>query len=199
MRNAATLRLRGRSGPVRAEVDRPPTSDPTAVLVFVGDAHGPLICRVLGQALQAVTLRTVVASAHDATCVLEWAADHADELGGDAERIVLAGLHDGAALAARLALRARDERWPPISRQLLIHPRSLSIDRSRALRGVAPVAISGSDATALRYAARLRAAGVRVAVLECIDPFTQRAADPAAEQQLGDLGDAAQSSPGLGA
>jgi acetyl esterase/lipase len=53
---------------------------------------------------------------------LLWAARHADELGVDRSRLVVAGASAGAGLGAGLALLARDRGEVPIAFQLLIYP-----------------------------------------------------------------------------
>jgi hypothetical protein len=78
----AMLRLRGREGTVRADLAWP-AADPAATLVFLGDAHGELICRVLGDDLGAITLSAGHPTTQDAVTLLEWAADHAGELDRD--------------------------------------------------------------------------------------------------------------------
>ncbi|MDA2809203.1 alpha/beta hydrolase [Nocardiopsis sp. RSe5-2] len=55
----------------------------------------------------------------DARTVLAWACDHAEELGTEPDRIAVGGHSCGGALAASLALRARDEGGPPVRFQLL--------------------------------------------------------------------------------
>ena len=177
----AALRLRGRDGPVRAELRRP-AGAPAAVLVFVGDEHGELACRALGDALRAVTLRTALA---DGAATIEWTAAHAAELGADPGSLIVAGLHEGAAAAARLAAGAHEQAWPPIARQLLIHPRFGTAEP--ALRCSAPATIATADAAGRGYAARLRAAGVPVTLLERPDPFTSPRPDPAAVRRLAEL------------
>jgi acetyl esterase/lipase len=62
------------------------------------------------------------AALDDAYTVLTWAARHAEELNVDPERIAVGGFSSGAALAAALALRARDQQGPRIRFQLLIMP-----------------------------------------------------------------------------
>ncbi|MBV1939450.1 alpha/beta hydrolase [Streptomyces sp. BV286] len=62
------------------------------------------------------------AAPDDAYAVLNWAAEHAVELGIDAARIAVGGHSAGAGLAAAVALRARDEQGPPIRFQLLNQP-----------------------------------------------------------------------------
>lgn len=53
---------------------------------------------------------------------LAWTAEHADELGIDPERIVVAGVSAGGGLAAALALMARDRGGPSLAGQLLMCP-----------------------------------------------------------------------------
>jgi acetyl esterase/lipase len=62
------------------------------------------------------------AALDDAYAALTWAADHAAELGVDPERIAIGGHSAGGGLAAAVALRARDQRGPPIRFQLLNQP-----------------------------------------------------------------------------
>lgn len=54
-----------------------------------------------------------------ATC---WAAREAGRYGGDGRRLAVAGDSAGGALAAGVALRARDEQGPEIGLQLLLYP-----------------------------------------------------------------------------
>lgn len=51
-----------------------------------------------------------------------WAHAHAEEFGGDAERVAVGGGSAGGALAAAVALRARDEGGPPLVFQMLLYP-----------------------------------------------------------------------------
>ncbi|WP_127501939.1 alpha/beta hydrolase [Actinoplanes solisilvae] len=53
---------------------------------------------------------------------LRWVADHADELGIDPARIVVAGASAGGGLAAGVTLMSRDRQGPPIAAQILIGP-----------------------------------------------------------------------------
>lgn len=58
----------------------------------------------------------------DAYAGLLWAADHADELGIDPERIVVTGPSAGGGLSAALALTVRDKGGPRLLGQLLMCP-----------------------------------------------------------------------------
>jgi acetyl esterase len=51
-----------------------------------------------------------------------WAREHAEEFGGDPERVAVGGGSAGGALAAAVALRARDEGGPPLVFQMLLYP-----------------------------------------------------------------------------
>jgi acetyl esterase/lipase len=53
---------------------------------------------------------------------LEWTVEHAEELGVDPERIVVAGASAGGGLAAAVALLARDRNGPALAAQLLFCP-----------------------------------------------------------------------------
>jgi acetyl esterase len=62
------------------------------------------------------------AALDDAYAATMWTAEHAAELGIDPQHIALGGDAAGAGLAAAVALRARDQRRPAISFQLLNQP-----------------------------------------------------------------------------
>ena len=62
------------------------------------------------------------AALDDAYAAVMWTAQHAVELGVDPQHIAVGGHAAGAGLAAAVALRARDQRRPPISFQLLNQP-----------------------------------------------------------------------------
>ncbi len=51
-----------------------------------------------------------------------WLVEHAEELGVDAERIVVMGESAGGGLAANLAQMARDRGGPPLAGQVLVYP-----------------------------------------------------------------------------
>ena len=186
IQRVADLQLRSRTGPLHAQVAWPAEEDlPPALLIFFSDAErdATSLCRALcahaGVVVLAVAPRSVPADPastafDDATTVLGWAADHAAELDADPARLVVAGQGAGAALAAATALHARDEWWPAIGCQLLIHPQldawQASVPYASSLRtaplaGAPPATVvwgspfgdSGRD-----FAARLRSARVEV-------------------------------------
>ena len=79
------------------------------------------------------------AGVEDAWAALQWVGEHAAELGGDPNRIAVAGDSAGGNLSAVMALRARDAGGPPLVFQLLWYPVAVG-DRS------APSFIENADA-----------------------------------------------------
>lgn len=62
------------------------------------------------------------AALEDCYAATKWAHEHAGHLGGDPERVAIAGDSAGGNLAASVALLARERGGPPIRYQLLIYP-----------------------------------------------------------------------------
>jgi acetyl esterase/lipase len=62
---------------------------------------------------------------------LEWTVEHAEELGVDTDRVVIAGASAGGGLAAAVALLARDRNGPALAAQLLFCP--MLDDRNESL------------------------------------------------------------------
>lgn len=58
----------------------------------------------------------------DAYSALEWAKEHADEYGGDADNISVCGDSAGGNFAAAVSIMARDRKGPGIRRQIMIYP-----------------------------------------------------------------------------
>jgi hypothetical protein len=122
-------------------------------------------CRGLSDnpGLTVLSVRCDPADPRSGTQVLEWAAEHAAELGADPGRLLVGGQGAGGSAAAGVALVARAQGWPPVIRQVLISAGPVA---TRAVAGVAPATVvtvrhhPGGDAG--RYAARLRRAGVEV-------------------------------------
>jgi acetyl esterase len=177
----ADLSLRGPGGSVRARVSWPAPArrnlDTRLIVFFPGAGSSTdsvdAVCRGLCEETRVVVLSVPEPAGEErwsaafdaATTALEWAADHASELGAERTGILAGGAGRGAALAAASALRARDRGWPVLSRQVLVDP---ELDESRvvtpSLAGVAPATFVGDlDDAARRYLARLRADGVEVA------------------------------------
>jgi len=190
---AADLRLRGASSrPVRVRWPAGARS-PAPLVVFLpdlapSDGVDPAderLCHELCAGVGAVVLCAPWATSgvggsdsplERAAGVLEWSADHAGELAGDPDRLLLAGSGAGVAACVALALRARKRGWPRITRQLLVLCASAS--RPSAVREAARSAISdlpddvgvaAAPATVAvpggrptRCAERLRARGIAV-------------------------------------
>jgi acetyl esterase len=108
-----SAQLRLRSGAARLAW---PAGKPACAIVLLGDAPDA-VCRSLAGALDGVV---IAVAADDGATALEWAADHAAELGADGGRLVLAGFGDAAGAVAAVAGRARGSGWPRIERELLI-------------------------------------------------------------------------------
>jgi acetyl esterase len=62
------------------------------------------------------------AAVHDADAVLQWTLCHAEELGGDSSRIVVAGDSSGGNLATIAARHARVDRGQPVVLEVLFYP-----------------------------------------------------------------------------
>jgi acetyl esterase len=118
----ADLRLRGNTSPLPVRVYWPgqAATRPVPLLVFcsVGAGAGSLAevaCRSLSQDAGLVVLSVCCAAgAQDRTTVLEWAAEHAAELGADPGRLLLAGEGAGRAVAAGVAAEALAAGWPTV-------------------------------------------------------------------------------------
>jgi hypothetical protein len=173
----ATLRLRFGSTLLEAQIYWPSNSvavahAPLALLLANGltprSSHS---ADLLGRGLAARANVVVLRVPDRAQCLaaLTWAADHADELGSQADRLMVAGGGHSGTSAARLAIIARDEGWPVLQRQVLVHPRfTVGCQFPARVAGVAAATIvSGTDPHdhARRYAARLKRAGVEVGEL----------------------------------
>ena len=117
----AELRLRGG---VAVEVTWPlePPETPALLVVVGGAGKAVPIWPTLARGIPAVLLDVRGAGFDDACEALEWGADHAEELGADPSRLLLAAEHAGAGLVSALARHARDRGWPPVARHLLVDP-----------------------------------------------------------------------------
>ncbi|MFD3614617.1 alpha/beta hydrolase [Streptomyces sp. NPDC058676] len=89
---------------------------------------GPLAwAKELGAVVVSVEYRLAPEHPHpapveDVYAGLVWTAEHATEIGGDPDRIVVAGASAGGGLSAALALLARDRKGPQLIGQLLLCP-----------------------------------------------------------------------------
>lgn len=116
------------------------------------------ICRILANAAQAVVVsphyrlapeHPFPAAIEDCVGTLAWMAMHADALGIDAARIVVAGDSAGGNLAAVVALMARDGEAPPVAGQFLIYPVTDQRQQTESYRAFANN--FGLTATAMRW------------------------------------------------
>jgi acetyl esterase len=118
----ADLQLRGNTSPLPVRVCWPgqQTSRPVPLLVFcsVGAGAGSATeaaCRRLSEDAGVVVLSVPCAAGpRDGTNVLEWAAEHAAELGADPGRLLVAGQGAGGAIAAAVAAEAHARAWPAV-------------------------------------------------------------------------------------
>ncbi|GAA2806413.1 alpha/beta hydrolase [Saccharopolyspora taberi] len=99
------------------------------------------------------------AAADDAYTALTWVAEHADRIGGDPQRIAVAGVSAGGNIAASTVLRARDRGGPKVVFQLLLYPALDSSMTSSSVREFTdtPVLNRGAVEVAWRYYAAGRA------------------------------------------
>lgn len=141
----ADLQLRGSTSllPVRVYWPGQAASQPVAVLVFciVGagaGAQAEQTCRRLSEDYGLLVLGVrCLAGAHDGMTVLEWAAEHAAELGADPARLLVAGQGAGGAIATAVVSQARAAGWPEVA--LAADP-----DLSEAVRRILAQAASNS-------------------------------------------------------
>jgi acetyl esterase len=137
--NVEDLSIPGPETPIPVRVYRPEGTGPFPVIVFFhggGWVIGSLDthdggCRVLANDVGAVVVSVdyrmapehrFPAAVDDCFAALRWAHEHAPELGGDPERVMVAGDSAGGNLAAVVAQLARDAGGPPLVFQLLVYP-----------------------------------------------------------------------------
>ncbi len=119
----ADLQLRGSTSPLPVRVYWParrgPRPGPLLVFCMVGagaDTRAEATCQSLSADLGVVVLAvSCVTDAQDGTTVLEWAAEHAAELGGDPGRLLVAGQGPGSLIATAVAAQAQAARWPAVT------------------------------------------------------------------------------------
>ena len=130
--------IEGPAGPIPVRIYRPSGTGPAPTVVFfhgggfvIGDLdthddHGRLLSRDLDAVVVSVDYRLAPehkfpAGFEDCLAATRWVAEHVAELGGDADRIAVAGDSAGGNLAAAVSLAAREENLP-LRAQLLIYP-----------------------------------------------------------------------------
>lgn len=74
------------------------------------------------------------AAPDDAWAALQWVSEQAVSLGGDPDKLVVAGESGGGNLATGCALRARDEGGPAIAYQVLINPAVGTLGNSTSMQ-----------------------------------------------------------------
>ena len=128
----------GPAGDVPIRVYRPDVDGPVPTVVFfhgggfvIGDLdthddHARLICHEVDAVVVSVDYRLAPehpfpAGFEDCAAAVRWAADSIAELGGDVDRLAVAGDSAGGNLAAAVALSLRDS-GPRLAAQLLIYP-----------------------------------------------------------------------------
>ncbi len=129
----------GPGGDIPVRVYRPKPDGRLPILVYSHgggfvfcdlDSHDAL-CRDIANRIPAVVVSVAYrlapehpwpAAAEDVYAVTQWAADNAENLGGDARRVVVGGDSAGGNLAAVTALMARDRGSRPLAAQMLIYP-----------------------------------------------------------------------------
>jgi len=133
------LTVPGPDGDVSVRIYRPALETPAPALVFYhggGWVLGTLdsaddLCRRFARRADCVVVSVdyrlapehpFPAAVDDAYAALEWVADDAGRIGGDPDRLGVAGTSAGGNIAAAAALRARDEGGPPVTQQILCYP-----------------------------------------------------------------------------
>ena len=131
--------LRDDGPPVPARVYKPTEDDAAPVVVFFhggGMVVGSMdvfdgVCRLLAEASGAVVVNVdyrlapehpYPAAIDDAWHAVMWVGEHASDLGGSPDRLIVCGDSAGGNLAALCALRARDTGVPAVQLQMLIYP-----------------------------------------------------------------------------
>lgn len=133
------VRFPGPAGDLAARVYRPEAPGPVPTILFIHgggfvigdiDTHDNqcrTICCEVGAVVLSVGYRLspeapFPAALEDCVAALTWTAEHADELGGDPDRLAIAGDSAGGNLAAVTTRLARDAGRPSLAAQLLIYP-----------------------------------------------------------------------------
>ena len=91
----------------------------------------------------------------DCAAGLVWVAEHADELGIDPDRIVIAGQSAGAGLAAGTALLMRDRGGPAVLGQILVSPMLDDRDRTVSTQQIDGVGVADRQMTRFGWDAYL--------------------------------------------
>ncbi|MDX6199813.1 MAG: acetyl esterase [Actinomycetota bacterium] len=139
VRSVADGTVPGPAGDIPIRIYRPDVDGPLPTVVFfhgggfvIGDLdthddHARLICHDVEAVVVSVNYRLAPehpfpAGFEDCYAATQWAADHIGELGGDADRLAVAGDSAGGNLSAAVALTATRNDGPKLAAQLLIYP-----------------------------------------------------------------------------
>ncbi len=131
--------IAGPGGPLTLRIYTPRGAGPFPLMSFFHgggfvlcslDTHDGMcrnLCAGIGCVVVSVDYRLAPehkfpAALDDCLAATRWTAEHADELKGDATRLMVAGDSAGGNFAAVTALRARDEGGPRLCAQMLIYP-----------------------------------------------------------------------------
>ncbi|MEY2398522.1 MAG: hypothetical protein QOJ00_1696 [Actinomycetota bacterium] len=131
--------LRDVGTPIPARVYKPTEDDDAPIVVFFhggGMVVGSMeasdgVCRQLADASGAVVVNVdyrlapedvYPAASEDAWDAVLWVSEHAADLGGSEDKLIVCGDSAGGNLAALCALRARDMGVPALRLQMLIYP-----------------------------------------------------------------------------
>ncbi|AXG07294.1 alpha/beta hydrolase [Haloplanus rubicundus] len=129
----------GPEAPLDVRAYTPPGTDDRPVLVYFhggGWVRGDLdthdgLCRLLADAANCVVVSVDYRRApehrfpipvRDAYAATAWAAEHAEVVGGDPDRIAVGGDSAGGNLAAAVTLLARERDGPEVDHQVLLYP-----------------------------------------------------------------------------
>jgi hypothetical protein len=111
---AATLRLRGRRGPLACRVFWPSLGRVRRpVVAFDTDSRAYNLCQSTGRVVLTITSDAALSS-DDVWNILCWAGDHAAELGARADAVLLDCRGVSAELVGTLQKRADAEGWPQL-------------------------------------------------------------------------------------
>ncbi|WP_396655509.1 alpha/beta hydrolase [Microbacterium sp.] len=91
----------------------------------------------------------------DCMATLQWMHEHADELGIDADRILIAGQSAGAGLAAGVCLLARERGGPPVMGQVLQSPMLDDRDETVSTRQIDGIGVWDRQSNRMAWTALL--------------------------------------------
>jgi len=137
--NIKDVKIPGPVEQIPIRIYTPEHSSHSPIILYIhggGWATGNLdtvdsICRLIAKKGSAIVVSVAYrlapenpfpAGLDDCYAALRWTYQNAQSIGGDPNRIAVAGSSAGANLAAAVALMARDKNGPPITAQVLMYP-----------------------------------------------------------------------------